>query len=391
MDISGIEYNPGALFLNIPIYNRFDHTNISELVIKLKYEGSERALHSPDIKPHARGTLVIHMEDWNPDKEILLEFFTGEDRLVDKYAIKSKTEFQWSGGDEPGEPVQIEDDDKHLVIICEGNTRVIINRSTGLIKEIQRPSGTFLISGPVLNLRTKGNPVIYGFHKIKEYYSDWILEHFSYRADNNEVIITSNGKYAELPDIEIEMIIRSDGLLTCSYQLGKAPDEYIREVGIMFELDSDLDSLSWKRDPYWSHYPAGHLSAPEGKVSLYSGVPTAYRSAPEKKWIHDTKSFYYGGSGDEAINEELTHIARATKEHIREYNLCKNGEHVLSVLGRGDVSCRIALADNGILLFANNKMDYVDLEWGNFQKNIKLDDDYSDEIVFKIHMHSADP
>ena len=67
------------------------------------------------------------------------------------------------------------------------------------------------------------------------------------------------------------------------------------------------------------------------------------------------------------------------------YNLYNKGREILSVLGQRDIACRIEKRENSIQLFANNKMDYIDLSWGNFQRNIVLNKMYSDKVVFKIN------
>ena len=188
--------------------------------------------------------------------------------------------------------------------------------------------------------------------------------------------------------IDFEITIEPTGQISTKYEVKEIPSGYIREIGIRFDSDNNIDSLSWERDTYWSYYPTNHLSASKGTVTLYSNTPNVYRKAPEKEWIYDTKSFYYNGTDSEKINGQLTFIAKATKENIRDYNLYKAKQKVVSVKGNGDISCRIAKSENGIMLYANNIIDYFNLGWGNYQRNTILDKNYSNEVVIQINTDS---
>jgi hypothetical protein len=63
-------------------------------------------------------------------------------------------------------------------------------------------------------------------------------------------------------------------------------------------------------------------------------------------------------------------MAKATKEHITVYSLNGKDRPGLSVDGDGRKSCRIARNEGRIELMINDMLDYPDLSWGNFQRNI---------------------
>jgi hypothetical protein len=94
-----------------------------------------------------------------------------------------------------------------------------------------------------------------------------------------------------------------------------------------------------------------------------------YREAPIKDWQFDTKSFFYNGNDDEAP-DQLTNVSRATKENIFEYNLFLGEDGKISVMGSGSESCRIDRHSGNIWLYVSNMIDYPDLSWGNYQRNI---------------------
>ncbi|MEN8247750.1 MAG: glycoside hydrolase family 2 TIM barrel-domain containing protein [Bacteroidota bacterium] len=367
----------------IPVYNRFDHTNINELTIKKVYKGVETQVPPPDIEPHAKGTLSIIMQEWDPSETVSVEFYNKENQLIDKYMLRIPGNHIMTDS-KSKEPVRIEEDEKRLVVQCENETSVILDKETGLINEIRSPAGKFSVSGPTLNLRTKGKPVMYSYHTINEYDKNWQMKEFYYEESDNSVAVTIKGEYEKLSSVSFKIKISSNGEIEVAYQIENMPQEYIRELGIKFELENKIDSIGWERNPYWSYYPDDHLSARKGTTRLYAQEQKIYRADPQKSWNEDSKSFYYDGIENEVLQGQLTNKARATKENIYNYELYDGGLPIISVVGNGDISCRIAKHNNKIKLFANNEMDYVDLSWGNYQRNILFEGSYSNAVVFKV-------
>jgi hypothetical protein len=150
-------------------------------------------------------------------------------------------------------------------------------------------------------------------------------------------------------------------------------------------LEDIFDSISWKRQSYWSYYPPDHLSAQRGIVSLYPETLKSYRTEPEKNWNSDMKSFYYNGIDDEIADEQFSYIAKSTKENIIEYDLIQSNHKVISIQSNGMVSCRIAKVKEKVNLLISNEIDYVDLSWGNLQRDIKTGKNYENDVVFYIH------
>jgi hypothetical protein len=216
-----------------------------------------------------------------------------------------------------------------------------------------------------------GEERIYSSHNINDYSNGWELRSLSFGTVENAVELKIRGDYSEIRDVEFHLLFMADGSVSSDCKLRNIAQELIREIGIKYMFENVFDTLSWKRDPYWSVYPEDHQSAPEGKVPLYTSKLKMYREAPGKEWQYDTKSFYYNGTEDE-IPELLTNVARGTKENIFEYNLFLNGKGKISVDGSGSESCRIDKKSGKIWLCISNMIDYPDLSWGNYQRNIIL-------------------
>ena len=165
--------------------------------------------------------------------------------------------------------------------------------------------------------------------------------------------------------------INSESVMNIEYEFSGLPADLIREAGIQFIAGDLFDTLRWKRETYWKGYAGNNLSGPEGRVALYSDLNKKYRSEPQKDWIFDKKSFFYNGTGDETA-DQLTNVARSTKEDIYEYALhLKTGGEV-NVSSNAEKSCRIARHDEGIRLFINDIVDYPDIAWGNYSANVSL-------------------
>jgi hypothetical protein len=212
-------FQPGQA-LEVPVYNRFDHTDLNELRIEWSYKGVRSTLTPPDVAPHAKGSLHVPISAWDADEPVLIDFFDSRGLLVDSEALR-------------------------------------------------------------------------------------------------------RGQGHEGP-------------------------------------------------------------AAEGRAPLYTDSPKSYRQAPVKAWEDDTKSFFYEGSGDET-SAELTRMAKATKEHITVYSLNGKDRLDLTVDGDGRMSCRIAKNEGRIELLINDMLDYPDLSWGNYQRNIASGGPLSGTVRIVFH------
>lgn len=380
------EYNdvPPGTAIEIPVYNRFDFTNLNELIIKYNFKRTIHTLNSFNIPAHTQGTILLPMDEWPVNEPVLIDFIDRYNRLVDSYTLHRKKENQAQRSIKPAGNIELTENEHQFTICCENNLKIQIDKSTGLFIGFKTPIATVAFSGPHLNLRTRGKEIIYSSHQINNYGTDWKLNTLSVQKKDGYVEVLLTGDYSRIPDVGFITRISPDGSITTEYRISNPPKEYIREIGIKYRMDDGCDSLSWKREPYWSVYPAQHLSGPEGKVSLYTDNLKIYREAPGKDWQYDTKSFFYNGIKNETARQ-LTHVAKATKENIREYKLQMKGIGSLVVTGIAGEGCRIEQKENKIDLYINNELDYPDLNWGNFQRNILLDERVCGKIEITIH------
>jgi len=365
--------------VEIPVFNRFDFTNLSELTMKLRLNGRSYSIVVPDIPPHSRGNITAEIDEWPSGEQLYLDITDKNDNLIDSYALSGKTASFATGPSLTDDEIGLAEEGVEYIIICNNNLRIRIDRTTGLFTSFETASGKKQFNGPYINLRILRNGTIYPPHLVTDLYKDWKLNSFALDRRDNAVIVSLKGNYSGKMDAEFTVSVFPDGTISSQYRIENIPEGNLREFGIKYVFDNDFDTLSWKRKPYWSTYPEGHLSGPEGIVPLYTSDNKIYREIPGKEWQYDKKSFFYNGIENETI-DELVNIARATKENIFEYRLNIKGAGKLIVCGNGDKACRIEKNGNQIHLNVSDLVDYPDIKWGDYYRNIILANSYSGKI-----------
>ncbi len=93
---------------------------------------------------------------------------------------------------------------------------------------------------------------MYSSHLINEYGKNWKLKSVKVRENTNYAEIILKGSYEKIKNAEFHLRVYPDGTISTSYSVSPLPEEYLRELGLKFYIDDNIDSLSWKRDAYWS-------------------------------------------------------------------------------------------------------------------------------------------
>ena len=100
----------------LPVFNRFDHTNLNELTAKATYKGQTFDVTLPDLNPHDKGVLSVPAQAWENGNSFLLEFFDAEGRLIDAEEIAI------------GNPVRPE------YLNASGNLKLMVEDTDGYLK-----------------------------------------------------------------------------------------------------------------------------------------------------------------------------------------------------------------------------------------------------------------
>jgi beta-galactosidase len=370
--------------VEIPVLNRFDFTNLNEITLKLTLNGRSLSFGLPDIPPHSKGIIPADIPEWPSGMPIFLDFFDRKGVLIDSYTLTGRSDSAVSDSFHSAGAIEVAENNNEYTITCNNNIKFRLNKTTGLFTSFETSSGIKQVSGPFINLRIPGKEIIYSSNIITDLGKEWKMKSLSVEKKDKSVYVSVKGNYSGNLGAEFTVLIYPDATVSTGYIIKNIPEGYIREAGLKYVFDNVFDSLSWKRKPYWSRYPADHLSAHEGNVPLYTANNKTYRLLPDKKWQYDKKSFFYSGIENET-DDELVNIARATKENIFEYNLNIKGGGSIVVTGKGDKACRIEKTANRISLTVSDLIDYPDISWGNYSRNISPGKNYSGktEISFQ--------
>ncbi len=381
MKTSGYEFVPGEN-IEIPVYNRHDFTDLEELDMKLTFNGRSQMIRLPGIPPHSKGNITIRIEEKPANDVILVEFMRRDGNLVDSYKL--------AGQVNPVSPERItetgktgfEENGNEYLIKCK-NLVIGVNKSTGLLSHFVNNSGTWKLTGPFMNVRLMMKNGHNQQDSINNPGRDWDLASLEVKEVGNDVLIVSDGEYRTGMKAEFKMMISCNGEMQIGYTAQGLPEGLPREVGIGFGTDNNFDTLYWNRNTYWPAYPEDHLSAPSGRVPLFTSGNNAYRTIPVKDWQYDKKSFFYDGVDDEA-DHQLVNIARSTKENIREYCLISGTGTEIRVHGDYPRSCRIMLSGNSLQLMISDLVDYPDISWGNYSRNYQISDKFTGQASLTL-------
>lgn len=370
------EFTSGQRLL-LPVYNRFDHTNLNEIRATYIYQGKKKELVLPALLPHQKGVLLIPAEAWEEGESLLLEFNTVSGGLIDAYRfVLGKEKIEYPESFAKGE-LQIIEDNEYITVLGEG-FEIPFQKSTGLICGAKAGENVFIEEGPFLNLYVNLNHLSGAeVRKIANHFTvseeDWKKTSFDYREQKDGVCVVLAGKYREVA-VEFQIKIAPTGQLDIDYLVQEVPNGFLREEGLAFYLTNKVEHLDWKRKGYWNYYPDGAFAGNEGQTLLYTDRQVAYGEQPVQDWHEDSRNYYYwadeGGKG----RKPLTQMAKGMKENIYFYTLSTgNREHWLSVISTdASLACRInKLSDERLVLYTNNRWDYPEIAWGNYCKKLE--------------------
>ena len=365
--------------LLIPVHNRFDHTNFSELKIEWQYGENAGKLTGVNLPPHQKGELVIPANNWNTEEKLNIRFFQNDTFLVDEYNLQIGERIvelpKCSSGN-----LKIEEGKNELTISGE-NLILNVNRKTGLLENVSVNNDVLIQSGPYINLKMPGQRVQYSTVFMQDFATNWQMTNLKYELKNGIAIIKTEGKYDSV-SAKFTIQIGGNGVFYIDCEvINNLSDNYIQEAGIKFLVGDNFQKLAWGRESYFTAYPGNHLGAPAGEVDLTLKPEMKYREKPQHDCEMDSKGFYYFG-----LNEELsyTNIARSLKENIYTFSL-KTGKAGIEVFSDGKQACRFDKIQGKNTLIIDDQWDYNSLLWGNYSKQIKLQKEISGTVIFKIN------
>lgn len=367
--------------LLLPLYNRFDHTDLDEIKIRYTYKGVEKELPAPSIAPHQKGLLVIPAEAWEEGELLSICFYTATGELLDAEQVSLGSDYHVRLADSEASPVngvlQVEETAGMMTIKGDG-FEIPFSKETGLISNATSKGQVIIEKGPFLHLdinlnHLTGAEVRKSARKFLTSDSDWKKQSLTYTRKEGAVEVALSGFYQ---DVQTDILIRISpaGEMNVSYVVAGQPNGYLRETGLSFYLPERLDYLQWERKGMWSCYPEGAFAGNTGETSLYNPKQVRYGENPAQPWSADTHNYYYWADAGANCDRPLTQMAKGMKENIYRYTLSATGVKAGLTVCSPDASlaCRTSKRGDGqLMLYINNRWDYPEIAWGNYCKTLE--------------------
>ena len=367
--------------LLLPLYNRFDHTDLDEIKIRYTYKGVEKELPAPSIAPHQKGLLVIPAEAWEEGELLSICFYTATGELLDAEQVSLGSDYHVRLADSEASPVngvlQVEETAGMMTIKGDG-FEIPFSKETGLISNATSKGQVIIEKGPFLHLdinlnHLTGAEVRKSARKFLTSDSDWKKQSLTYTRKEGAVEVALSGFYQ---DVQTDILIRISpaGEMNVSYVVAGQPNGYLRETGLSFYLPERLDYLQWERKGMWSCYPEGAFAGNTGETSLYNPKQVRYGENPAQPWLADTHNYYYWADAGTNCDRPLTQMAKGMKENIYRYTLSATGGGAGLTVCSPDASlaCRTSKRGDGqLMLYINNRWDYPEIAWGNYCKTLE--------------------
>ena len=367
--------------LLLPLYNRFDHTDLDEIKIRYTYKGVEKELPAPSIAPHQKGLLVIPAEAWEEGELLSICFYTATGELLDAEQVSLGSDYHVRLADSEASPVngvlQVEETAGMMTIKGDG-FEIPFSKETGLISNATSKGQVIIEKGPFLHLdinlnHLTGAEVRKSARKFLTSDSDWKKQSLTYTRKEGAVEVALSGFYQ---DVQTDILIRISpaGEMNVSYVVVGQPNGYLRETGLSFYLPERLDYLQWERKGMWSCYPEGAFAGNTGETSLYNPKQVRYGENPAQPWSADTHNYYYWADAGANCDRPLTQMEKGMKENIYRYTLSATGVKAGLTVCSPDASlaCRTSKRGDGqLMLYINNRWDYPEIAWGNYCKTLE--------------------
>uniref|UniRef100_UPI00321776D0 glycoside hydrolase family 2 protein n=1 Tax=uncultured Draconibacterium sp. TaxID=1573823 RepID=UPI00321776D0 len=365
--------------LMVPVHNRFDHTNFSELKIVWKYGAQSGELENVTLEPHKKGELVFPANNWNPEDKLAIQFFQNDTFLVDEYNLQIGERVVELPVFEAGNLTVKKTDTK--ISITGKSFSAEVNKQNGLLENLKVNNELLIKAGPFINLRIPGKAIQYSTIEMDDYAQNWMLTDLNFEEKEGIAQLYLKGKYDKV-SAEFEIQFDENGLLNIDYKVdGVRTDKNIQEAGVKFVTGDNFEKLAWNKNSYFTAYPENHMGSPVGEVLLTDKPKMDYRKKPEHNWEMDTKGFYYFG-----LEPELpyTNIVRGLKENIYTYSLTTAGVKV-EILSDGNQAARFDKINGENILIVNDLWDYNSLLWGNYSKGIKSEGELSGSVKLRVN------
>ncbi len=280
----------------LAIENRHDFTDLRECRIDWRL-GAEAGRAEIDLAPRQTGVLRIKpVREEAAGKMLQIDVTSPRGFLIDRSEV--------AVGDAPppapvvrtfappkDAPLEVREDTARIAVSGNGFAWTF-DRGTGRILRAEVDGSPVLCGGPLLMLlpQTSG-PCVTDFRPDVEPFNSpctgWTAESVAVTRENEAVIVTVKGSYAEATGgyaVKIDLSGRAEFSYEFKIQAKTDPRQY----GLIVYLPRSVDTLSWSRRSQWTWYPENHIGRPLGTAKAWSPEhETVFRKPPAWDWKDD--------------------------------------------------------------------------------------------------------
>ena len=144
--------------------------------------------------------------------------------------------------------------------------------------------------------------------------SGWTCTKVASSLENGTVTVSVEGKYDNAEGGYL-YTFAPGGDLSVAYHFTLTKDVNPRQVGLVFGLPRDCETLSWERNGYWNVYPEDHIARLKGKVRASEGFDATSvgpRTKPSHPWRLDNLPY---GNNDFCSTKHNILVATVSDEN----------------------------------------------------------------------------
>lgn len=338
------ELAPGRIKINVE--NRYNFTNLNEVKIAVAVRSASGAtpigaegLIRADIPPHRSGEIELPLGKAMPAVGLtLVVSFTDPRGFVCESVelpIVSAPAASPAPAPKPApRPLLLQSRPDSFLIqgdafSCE------VDRKTGRILHGVFRNKTILVGGPVLMIlppeKNSGqSDDLTQFGPLNTVCSNWAARSVTASQDGDgAVTVKVEGEYAEAAG-SYTLSFTGQGEVETQYRFVAKNAIRPRQVGMVYYVARDFDTLTWRRRAPWSGYPADHIGRPEGVARANPGGAAHIvhlAAAPVGAWSQDTTAL---GAAD----------FRSSKANLLSGSLCDQNGIGLMVTSDGSQTAR---------------------------------------------------
>lgn len=282
--------------IKVALENRYDFTDLNEVRIDWQL-GEEKGSAAARIPARSAGELVLtHKSKPAAGQQLRLTFIDPRGFVCEavELPVGQVKAVPPSFKSLPGGPLQLKTTDAAFRIKGKGLS-CEIDRRTGQLTHLQVGGKPMLTAGPCLMIAPlEGGPCkpqdLTRFGADNPLCHNWQAKSVaaSLQADGS-VQVRVEGGYTEAAG-HYTLRIAPGGALEVAYDFAVQAAVNPRQVGLVWWLGRDYDTLQWERRAEWSVYPADHIGRPVGEARANpNGNQRAVHltTAPAQAWAAD--------------------------------------------------------------------------------------------------------